>query len=62
MRSGCVRATLASATIGYEICKHSACFLPLEVGIHEFCPTYVCAKYWEKHWHEWLMHVLGHLQ
>ena len=31
-------------------------------AIHEFCPTYVCAKYWEKHWHEWLMHVLGHLR
>ena len=42
--------TLASATIGYEICQHSACFLPTFVGKHEFCPTYVCAKYWEKHW------------
>ena len=42
--------TLASATIGYEICQHSACFLPTFVGIHEFCPTYLCAKYWEKHW------------
>lgn len=42
--------TLASATIGYEICQHSAYFLPTFVGIHEFCPTYVCAKYWEKHW------------
>ena len=40
----------------------SARFLPTFVGIHEFCPTYVCAKYWEKHWHEWLMHVLGHLR
>ena len=42
--------TLASATIGYEICQYYACFLPTFVGIHEFCPTYVCAKYWEKHW------------
>ena len=45
-----------------RICQHSARFLPTFVWIHEFGSAYVCAKYWEKHWHEWLMHVLGHLR
>ena len=54
--------TLASATIGYEICQHSACFLPTFVGIHAFCPHLHVRQVLGKALDEWLMHVLRHLR
>lgn len=54
--------TLSSATIGYEICQHSACFLTTFVGIHEFCPHLRVRQVLGKALDEWLMHVIGHLR
>ena len=59
---GKVFAALSCATVSHEISQHSAHFLPILVGIHEFCSAYVSAKYGKKHGYEWLMHVFLHLR
>ena len=43
--------------IGRQIAHHAAHFLPILVGTHEFCATYVRFKEREKYWNDGLVHV-----